>query len=149
MAKQIPLIIAIIVVIILIVLVIFLGGKKEGTPGEAPPDTEEKTLPEEIYGLSGTITDIEENAILIDAIIIFTDGTQGRASRKVLIDENTEITKLIFPEVSPEDRDKPIQPQEIKLNFSDLKTGDNIEATAKENLRDKTEFTAESINVIE
>lgn len=108
----------------------------------------EKTLPEESYGLSGTIKALEGNSFTIDAIIIFTDGTNQIESKKILTDENTKINKLEFPKISAENRTKPIEPRKTEIKFSDLKVGDKIDATSKENVQGKNEFLAKIINVI-
>lgn len=146
--KTLLIIIVIIVIAVLIILAIVFGSgiKKQG---EGPPETEEPPLLEEIYGLSGKITAINENAFWIDAVILFVDGTSKKEPRKVLVDENTKIIKLEFPKkITPEDRTKPIIPQETEINFSDLKIGDKIDAASQKNIQGKTEFLAKTINVI-
>lgn len=143
--KKLIIIVAVVVVIVVAAAMILGATKKEN-----PPPAEEPTLPEEVYGLSGTITNIEEKAILIDAIIIYTDGSRKNETKKILVDENTKITTLEFPKINPEDRSKLIidQPEEIEIEFSDLKIGDKIEAMTDENIVGKDEFRAKSINVI-
>ncbi|OGZ32035.1 MAG: hypothetical protein A2V69_02010 [Candidatus Portnoybacteria bacterium RBG_13_40_8] len=138
------LIVIIVILVISIIGVIVFGGKKE-----ANNQGKEPTLPEEIYGLSGTITSIGEKEIFIDALIVYTDGSNETQSKRILVDENTKITTLEFPKITAEDRNKPIeQPKEIEIGFTDLKVGDKIEAIANENIVGKDEFLVKYINVI-
>jgi hypothetical protein len=137
------LIVIIVILVISIIGVIVFGGKKGTTNQGNKP-----TLPKEAYGLSGTITNIGEKEIYIDATIVFTDGSNETQPKKIMVDENTTITALEFPKITPENRNKPPEPKETEIEFIDLKVGDKIEAITKENIVGKEEFRAESIKVI-
>jgi len=137
-----PLIVILCLIVAMIILTLVFGA-----PGKQEID--EKLLPDELYGISGTITEIGKNYIKIDAIILLNDGNQTVQSRKAIADENTIITKLTFPEIAPEDRDKPIIPTEIEVKLSDLNKGNKVDITTKENIRTLKEFTAERISAID
>lgn len=150
MLKPKPILLILIIIALLVAIVFVLLTMFECLPGQkSAPAEEQKELPEEVYGFSGTIVSIEENVIVIDATIIFADGDTGTEQKRILIDENTPITKLEFPEITPENRDQPIIPEETQIQISDLQTGDKIDVRASENISGKTEFTAESINVVD
>ncbi|MFZ5559227.1 MAG: hypothetical protein ACOZAL_00305 [Patescibacteria group bacterium] len=146
-----PVLIAIIVLIILVALAIIFGGyKKPITQKE-----EEIVIAPEIYGVSGIIEEIKDNALVINALILLADPSKEpiKQNVNVAVDKDTKIVKLEFPDPKTitAGSTKPIYPKETTLKFSDLKKGDKIDIQAKENvsekIKNKVSFTASIINV--
>jgi len=110
-------------------------------------------LPEEIYSISGQITKIEGNAIWIESQIRVSQfplpGGKEIETREIKVNvlPETKIVKIEIPEtppLSPEDLFK-----EVSLKLEDLKVGDQISISSKENIKDKTEIFAERIELIQ
>ena len=147
-----PILIAIIVLIILVILAIVFGGYRK-TP---PLGQEGVVISKEIYGISGTIESIGQNALIVDALILLEDPSKAPIRQKVnvLVNNETELLTLQFPDPEdiPKGSTKPIYPEETEIKFSELKVGDNIDIQAKENIsqkiQNKTSFTASVINVV-
>lgn len=144
-----PLLIIIILVVILIVLAIIFsifGLLKK----------EKFSIPDEVFGLSGTIKEIKENILIIDAVILQKDNTQPiNQKMKVLINDETKIYKLQFPQAGTlkENDTQGIQPIVIEIKLADLKNGEKVNIQTKENIsaniKNKTPFTASIIDVAE
>jgi len=108
-------------------------------------------LPEEIYSVIGKITKIEGNSILMESQIRVSrlplpEGKEIETKEiKVNLTDETKIAKieLIVPTTLP--------PKEIfketPLKFEDLKVGDQINVTSKENIKGKTEILADRIQL--
>lgn len=145
-----PLLIIIILIVILIVLAIIFSifglFKKE-----------KFSIPDEILGLSGTIRNIEKNALIIDAVILPKDSAKEPINQKmkVLIDDETKIYKLQFPQAGALKKNDTngIQPIVIEIKLADLKNGEKINIQTKENIsaniKNKTPFIASIIDVAE
>ena len=122
----------------------------------------------EIFTISGTITQISENQIIIkaDPTVINPLAIQAPESRTVTVNPETKIIKQIpktqeelaadeekfvnereklEPEAAPPTRPLPYTEKEIKL--SELKIGDKISVTSDQNIKFATEITATEINV--
>jgi hypothetical protein len=146
MAKSKTIIIVGIIAIVIIALIIFFLVRE--------PGPEEPVITEEIYGLSGEITEIDNNTLLIEANILLADLLQEPIKKtvKVLVNNETSIFSLKFPENIPEGSDQPIIPEEKEVRLSDLSIGDKIDietiSNVSENVKNKTEIVAKSINVI-
>jgi hypothetical protein len=144
---KITLIIGIIIVIAIVVLMFVLFFKKS--------QVETPIIADEVYGFSGQITEIQDNAFLINARILLTDSEKEpmKQALRILIKNETQILRLDFPKDIPADNTKPIFPEETKIDFKDLKTGDrvNIETidNAYENIINKSDIVASIINIIE
>lgn len=150
---KIPSIIAIIIVLVaaaVVLVLVFNCGKKEGEP-----KAESLDIIDEVYGLYGEIKEIQDKALIVEALILLKDGEKEPIKQevKILINEETNILKLKFPEEIPEDSTKPIYPKETKISFDDLEVGDKIDIkmaeNVAENIKNKTEFAVSIINVIE
>ena len=108
-------------------------------------------LPEEIYSVIGKITKIEGNSILMESQIKVSrlplpEGKEiEKKNIKVNLTDETKIAKIemIVPTTLP--------PKEIfketPLKFEDLKVGDQINVTSKENIKSKTEILADRIQL--
>lgn len=142
--------IIIIVLVVLIIAAVIFGGFKNPSP-----KPEEVVIAKEIYGISGTITEIRQNALVVNALILLEDSTKEPIKQNVTVavNDQTKITRLEFPDPKtiPAGSTVPIYPKETTLKFSDLKKGDKIDIRANENISDKiknkTSFTASVINV--
>ena len=107
-------------------------------------------VPEEIFTISGQITKIEGNALFIETTIEdkYKLPTEwDKKTVKVLVNNETKITK--FKPLNPEQELSADSPIVMEIGLSILKVGNSITATAKENIKNKTEFTAKAINLNE
>jgi len=147
-----PILIAVIVLVILVIAAVIFSGFKKPSPS---PGQEEVVIAKDIYGIAGTIEEIQQNALVVNALILLEDPTKEpiRQNVTVAVNEQTKISRLEFPDPKtiPAGSKEPIYPKETTLKFSDLKKGDKIDIRAKENISDKiknkTSFTASVINV--
>lgn len=108
-------------------------------------------LPEEIYGISGKVTKIQDRTISIEADVLVSQfplpgGKEiERQNIKVNLTEQTKITE--FNPLTP----PPLPGEAIQekiLEFSDIKIGDTISVISTENIKGKKEVTASQIRVI-
>jgi hypothetical protein len=108
-------------------------------------------LPEEIYSISGKITKIEGNSIWIESQIRVSrlplpGGKEFETKEiKVNVLPETKIVKVEMAEIPPPPPEEPFK--EIPLKFEDLKVGDQITVTSKENIKGKTEISADRIQL--
>jgi len=108
-------------------------------------------LPEEIYSISGKITKIEGNSIWIESQIRVSQlplpgGKEFETKEiKVNVLPETKIVKVEMAEIPPPPPEEPFK--EIPLKFEDLKVGDQITVTSKENIKGKTEISADRIQL--
>ena len=108
-------------------------------------------LPEEIYSISGKITKIEGNSIWIESQIRVSQlplpgGKEFETKEiKVNVLPETKIVKVEIPPVPPLPTGQPFK--EVPLKFEDLKVGDQITVTSKENIKGKTEILADKIHL--
>lgn len=104
--------------------------------------------PEKIFSISGTIKEIKDNEIKIETPKFHKDlyeritKTEEKETRIIKVLPTTKITKIDYTNVSPE---APFKEEKIKL--SELKVGDRITVTAKENIKNKLDFEAEFIQL--
>lgn len=127
-------------------------------------------LPDEINEISGTIDQIQKQQIVLTTDEILEDPLREFIPATVLvkIDENTKI--LALKEKDPEKLQKeeeefqklvdqyggdipadviPPDPfEKVNISLDDLKKGDHITVFSSENLKQKTEIVAESIQLI-
>jgi hypothetical protein len=150
-----PILIAVIVLIILVILAIVFGGYKKPS---ASPKPEEISIAKEIYGISGTIEEVRQNTLTVNALVLLEDPTKQPISKKVnvSINDETKIYKLEFPDpknLTQEQIENGVRPKETKLSLSDLKKGNTIDIRTEENIsgniKNNTSFTASAINVVE
>lgn len=117
------------------------------------PDLFFPPLPDEIFSISGVIKSIENNIISLEIISLterFSLSIEPKKEiRKITVTKDVKIIKsnpFILPEINPKTGEiKPIKQEIIKL--TDLEIGDQIIATAKENIKTKTEFEAVEIQL--
>jgi hypothetical protein len=108
-------------------------------------------LPEEIYSISGKIKKIEGNSIWIESQIRLSrlplpGGKEFETKEiKVNILPETKIVKVEIAEIPPLPPEEPFK--EIPLKIEDLKVGDQITVTSKENIKGKTEILADRIQL--
>lgn len=108
-------------------------------------------LSNEIFSISGTIKLINNNIISLEMVSLTERMLPGvepkKEIRKITVAKDAKITKFdpfILPEIDKKTGAiKPPKQEIIKL--SDLKIGNQITATAKENIKTKTEFEAVEI----
>lgn len=144
--KQCYLIIIAIILIILVGLICFKLGFVVGKKILEPTVAQYKKLldyyfpvPEDIFNISGKITEIQNNILSIEVIVqdFYALPEEWKTKIvKVIVTDETRITKF--------DMDTGKQ---IELGFSDLKVDDQIMAGAEENIKNKTEFEAKYIEL--
>ncbi len=96
-------------------------------------------MPETMINVSGQITEIQNNVLSVETKVQDSYAVPEEWKTrivKVTIEDETKITKVNLQ------TDKT---SEIEL--SEFKIGDQIVARANENIKDKTEFTAKSIEL--
>ena len=109
-------------------------------------------LPEEIYSLSGKITEVEDNFLWIEATVQVSqfplpEGKEmEKQNIKVILNDQTKIVKIEMIEPPPLPPEEPIK--EIILSFEDIKVGDNILVISEGNIKGKTEISASQIQII-
>lgn len=108
--------------------------------------------PSEMNSISGAIKEIKDDTIALETRKIFTDlyDRITRANetdiRTIKITKDTKIVEINFlAPVKIKPGALPSAPAEKPLKLSDLKVGDQITVSAKENVKDKMEFDAEKI----
>ena len=146
-----PILVAIIVLVILIIAAVIWNGYQKPSPEPG----EQVVIAKDIYGIAGTIEEIGQNSLVVNALILLEDPGKAPIRQNVIvaINEQTKISRLEFPDPKtiPAGSKEPIYPKETTLKFSDLKKGDKIDIRAKENISDKiknkTSFFASVINV--
>ena len=108
-------------------------------------------LPEEIYSLSGNVTDIEDNFLWIEATVQVSqfplpEGKEmEKQNIKVILNDQTKIVKIEMIEPPPLPPEEPIK--EIILSFEDIKVGDNILVISEGNIKGKKEISASQIQI--
>lgn len=102
--------------------------------------------PAEVFKIIGTISKIEKGVITLQAYETFRrvdlgNGQIGFATKiiKVKTDSKTQITSVKSGTQNLPDAERKT------ISLKDLKSGDMMEVSAKENIKDKAEFTAAKI----
>ena len=109
-------------------------------------------LPEKIYSLSGTVTEIQDKTIFLEAFFQVSqfplpEGAElEKQNIKVVVTEQTKITELEVDLVPLLPEEEPLP--EKTLSFEDIKTGDRIAVSSEENIKGKKEITASQIQVV-
>ncbi|OGY58081.1 MAG: hypothetical protein A3E61_00135 [Candidatus Colwellbacteria bacterium RIFCSPHIGHO2_12_FULL_43_12] len=113
--------------------------------------------PEEVFSLSGTVKDIGKDFIEIEIISFVQFPPQPGATtptevRTVRVGPETQITEFTFERTAPPvPTGGSVLPQEVpekKIEFSDLKVGDQVKVEAAQNIKSETEFTATKVQKI-
>ncbi|MFH1129203.1 MAG: hypothetical protein V1686_00490 [Patescibacteria group bacterium] len=103
--------------------------------------------PQKIYGFSGTIIEINNNSIAVNAMIALKSGTTKNETKIVLINQDTKITELKIPTAINGQIPINVQPTETEIKISELKINDKIDITI--NPDNQKEFTAKTIKLIQ
>lgn len=108
-------------------------------------------LPEEIYSISGKITKIEDKTIWIESKARVSQlplpGGKEIETKEIKVNttDETKIVKIGTAVIPVLPTGEPFE--ETLLKFEDLKVGDQITVTSKENIKGKTEILAEIIQL--
>jgi hypothetical protein len=106
-------------------------------------------VPESIFNLNGTITEIDKNIITFNAAVPHLDegGKKYTASeiRKIVIDDSTQIVRYVL-QTNKETEQKEVI--EKKLQVSDLKIGEKIEAISATDIKYEKEFAVIKIRIL-
>lgn len=102
-----------------------------------------------LHNLSGVIKELEEKAVIFEAVVPYIDGdnqlTSKKETRKAFISSNTNLTRLEI--VIHEETGSKI-PEEKTIDFKDLKIGNNIEVLSGKNIAEAKEFEVTKIRVL-
>ena len=135
-------------------------GKLAKIQGEAQKETDwyksllepfYPPLPEEIRSISGTVTEVGDNFLKMEARIQVSqfplpEGKEiEKKNIKVNLTGETKIFKIEIKEPLPLPPEEPFK--EIILGFDDIKVGDTISVTSEENIKGKTEILASQIQI--
>jgi len=148
---KITLLIIIIIVLILVAVAIVLNIDKIKL---GLGDFGKIEIAKEIYGFPAEIKKISNQTLTLEASIPLADASQkpAKGTLKILVGDQTKVIKLKFPETII-DTQKQIYPEGSLSNFSELKAGDKINISSKENLSDKiragVKFPVELIYIVE
>jgi len=113
-------------------------------------------LPEEIYNVSGTVTEVGDRFLVMEAQVRVSqfplpEGKEfERQNIKVNVTDETEIfqleiVELLLPEEPGEELPEPFK--KVILGFEDIEIGEYITVTSGENIKGKTEVTASQIEL--
>jgi len=151
------------VILIIVALAVFFTFKygilpayKSGTstqqqePNTPPLEKPKIVLPKVLYNLAGSIQEIGQNSVVLDASIPQIDESGQpiikKEIRKIITTLTTKFTRLTFvAQAGSTSR----TPQETPIAFGDLKKGDYVEAVSNEDIWDKQEFEATLIRVLQ
>lgn len=174
--KQIPIIITSIILGIILVCGAGAGGYYFGKQkGETNKEDEYKNkfekifppLPETISSYRGTIKSVSEKQIQIEVPPLTSNPFKKESEtlmKKVIITDQTEVVKQVLKEKSQLEKEYQVYQEarkngvssilpspysEEKISFSDLKEKDKVAVSAGENIKDKEEFEAIKIILIE
>ena len=115
-------------------------------------------LPKEIHSFSGKITKIEGNSIWVEyqrkmSRFPLPEGKNIEIKEiKINTNNKTKIVGLEMPPLIPRELLKNASPEWaikiISLQFEDLKVGNQVRVTSKENIKGKAEILANEIQLI-
>ncbi len=83
--------------------------------------------PQKIYGLSGIITKMDNEKIVIDAMIPQKNGIAKNTTKTIIVDQNTKITTIKIPVGLKVISGQPIELTETEIKISDLNINDKID----------------------
>lgn len=128
------------------------GGELRGIQNAGqtePSDSTIITLPRVIYNLSGSVEDIDETFIVINASIFKMNEDRQIAKvtekRTVFITAETKITELTF--IPQEGTNKKL-PQESISGVAEISVGDTVEVISNQNIADKQQFRATHVRIL-
>ena len=134
---------------IMIFAALFWPREKSAPEKPQAPSNAEASLPEKVQSYVGVIIEKGEGSFKIKAP---AERNYLAQDKEILVKVNgqTEYTKTILPAVLPADTGEAAALIKTeKIAFADLKAGDNATVAAAENIKDKDEFIAESVQVLE
>lgn len=150
--------IAIIVIAILVIGVLgyifyYKGQQQESLitdPGETEKEEIQITRQENVYGISGKILEIHDNAIVIETVAMpygsFNPSLNDKWLWTVSVNENTEIIKLIPNENVSETTNEEDYFMKQSIAINDLKPEDLITITSNDDI--SAEFSLDEKNII-
>ena len=144
--KKLHLIIIAVIIIIIVAGVCFKLGLNMGKKSMESEVAQYKKVvdyyfpvPAEALSISGEITEIQNNVLSIKTTIqdpYVLPNEWKKQIIKVTVNDETKITKFDMQTA-----------EQIDVAISDLQVGSQVNAGAKENIKDKTEFVADYINL--
>lgn len=140
MKNSLTIIIIAIIVIVVVGIISFKWGFNQGAKQYKEIIDYYFPMPEEVLNVDGKITEIQGKILSVETTIqdpyTLPENWQTKTV-KVKIADETKIS-----EINIETGDT------TEIDFSKLKLNDEIRATAKQDIKDKNEFEAESIELI-
>ncbi len=106
-------------------------------------------LPDEIYGISGKVIEIEDKTILMESSVSVSQFETEKQNIKVIVTDQTQITLELEPLPPEPDEELPTEEFEKVVSFSDIKFGNFIYVSSDENIKGKTEIIATKIQISE
>lgn len=152
--KKSSLIVIAIIVILVVALVSFRLGFTAGKKSLEHKLIEAQEIidyyfpvPEEIFSVNGEVKEIKDNVISLEITPLEVLPLPGEEAKKeiikVVIGEEAKIVKSEFP-TDPNEKVK-----QVEINLDDFETGDWIYVSSEENIKDKKEFTANYIELMQ
>lgn len=108
-------------------------------PVQEPQDEERIFSPDQAYGLTGTIREVnkEESILLIETVALpyaqFKPESGQMWTWKVVVSEDTELVTFILDEPEELEEDRHENPTE-SIAFEEIAVGDHVTFTAKEDI---------------
>lgn len=137
--------IVIVLVVAFLAWLVWMAIKPEGEQVTTPVTTEQpfqKPEPAEVRTLVGQVKSVGVRRFTLNAAAARNYFTSDR-QLTIEIDENT-----VFEVSTPADPKSGMLVKRTKGRFEDLKAGDQVSVTAGENVKDKSEFRAKSVEII-
>lgn len=137
----------IIIITLIFLLILFFALEKSKIKNFQPPSPNFITQPTftpigEIYGFPAIVSSIGENYL----ILVPYRAQLKYDSVKVFIGPNTVIREISLKNALIEDETS--EPKIREVSFSDIRPGDEVAVSARENIAERKEFEANIINII-
>lgn len=105
-------------------------------------------IPRMIYNLTGLIKDLGPSSMQFLANMQVVENgqiVQSQAEKKVILTDETKFSQL---KIITDKKTGNQSIQEVKISRQDLKSGDQAEVIAKENIKDVSEFSASQVRLL-
>lgn len=112
--------------------------------GEAPSKA---AVPAEFFSYVGEVKAVGDNELTVVAKPT-ANYVDKETTLTVKIDDNTQIIRRTIPKVLPKEGGADLFKQ-ATIKLSDISKGENVTVVSATNVKDKTEFTASRVEVLE
>ena len=154
MKQKIFIVLASIAILVVFIILIQQSRTEESAQSSTPsgipiPAQRPSTIPRVLYNISGTVTEITADFLVIEAVVIELDEegqpVQKTEVRKTLFTSATQFTRLLF--VTQEGTNRKT-PQETQIGIGELQIGDSIEVFSKQDISSKEEFEVTKVRIL-